>query len=315
MEHDWRWSGATGTIIIIGVTARETGMANGSAEYPLPLPKLRDLSKAGLLRRKRQRLTDPFRIVHGLSSLKLLGKKFLFPGLDLHTRCRYQSLPSLICGGDLETLDAGFGNGALSYAAYRKGNRILGVSFSQREVTATRAFFDFLHVPRQRAEFQLMNIYHLRQLNRKFDQIICTETLEHISRDKEVVQIFSDLLRPGGRLILCCPYQRHPINALGRTDEPETGGHVRDGYTLESYRSLLDPVGLKITKTVGLGFPLLCRLELLLQKTRAWLGDIGSLPLFFFMLPLTWLDRPDPPVPLSLCVTAEKQVPPCGFAS
>src|SRR5687768_18193414 len=56
-----------------------------------------------------------------------------------------------------------------------------------------------------------------------------------------------------------------------RTDEPETGYHVRDGYTLDGYRALLEPAGLTITHSVGLGSPLLCRLDWCLRHIRLWL--------------------------------------------
>jgi len=241
-----------------------------------------------------------------LSRLKLAGKRLLYPGLDLHTRCRYRYLTPLIRGGPLDTLDAGFGNGALSYAAFRKGNRVLGVSFSAREVRDTGAFFAALGVPPEQVELCEMNIYELHRLGRRFDQIICSETLEHIARDGEVAAMFEELLRPGGRLILCCPHALHPEHALGRTDEPETGYHVRDGYTLESYGALLAPTSLRITHVLGLGSRLLCQLDWLLRHARLYVGDLGALPLFLAMAGLTRLDRPNPPVPFSLAIVAEK---------
>jgi 2-polyprenyl-3-methyl-5-hydroxy-6-metoxy-1,4-benzoquinol methylase len=115
--------------------------------------------------------------------LKLFAKQILFPGLDLHTRCRYRFLSPLLRPGNLETLDAGFGNGALSYAAYRKGNRVIGLTLWEREVQDTVALFDRMNVPRDRVELRRMDIYDLRTLGRTFDQIVCSETLEHIARD------------------------------------------------------------------------------------------------------------------------------------
>jgi SAM-dependent methyltransferase len=226
--------------------------------------------------------------------------------LDLHTRCRYRFLPEYIRAGSIDTLDAGSGNGALSYAAYRKGNRVLGVSFHQREVDDTTALFRYIGVPSDAVQFRQMNIYDLVNLGRTFDQIICSETLEHIRRDREVVQMFSELLVPGGRLLLCCPHAVHPEHNLGRIDEPETGYHVRDGYTLESYRNLLEPAGLRITKALGVGSPLLCSLDKLLRGIRHKVGDPGAFPFFLALLPLTWFDYLNPKMPFSLAVIAEK---------
>lgn len=237
---------------------------------------------------------------------KLLAKKYLFPGLDLHTRCRYAKLPALFLEGELETLDAGFGNGALSFAAYKKGNRVIGISNRQPEINATRQLFDWLGIPRSAIELHYLNIYDLQGLNRTFDQIICSETLEHITRDQEVISTFADLLRPKGRLILCCPYALHPQHAMGRIHQPEDGGHVRDGYTLESYSVLLETAGLTVVQKLGLGAPVLCSIDRIERWFRNRFGDLMTLPLFFAVLPLTWLDYVNPEVPFSLAVVAEK---------
>jgi SAM-dependent methyltransferase len=237
-----------------------------------------------------------------------MAKRLLFPGLDLHTRCRYKFLPDLFLAGDIETLDAGCGNGALSYAAYKKGNRVLGVSYVKREVDDTNQLFAWMGISRERLDLVELNLYQLQTLNRKFDQIICSETLEHIRRQEEVVASFAAMLRPGGRLVLSCPNAPHPENALGRgPDAPEDGGHVRDGYTLESYRELLEPAGFEVKSHLGLGSPLLCRLDNAVRQVRNKLGDVWSIPLFILFLPLTLLDYRNPKVPLSLVVVAEKK--------
>jgi len=54
--------------------------------------------------------------------MRLWGKRLMFPGLDLHTRCRYRRLPKFFREGAIVTLDAGCGNAALCYAAYQPGN-------------------------------------------------------------------------------------------------------------------------------------------------------------------------------------------------
>lgn len=126
----------------------------------------------------------------------------LFPGLDLTTRCRYRWLPPLFKAGPIETLDVGFGNGAFSLAAARKGNRVTAISFDQGQVDKAKSFFGS---DNERINFLCLNAYKLRDLGRQFDQIICLETLEHIRDDRGMVRLFYDLLRPGGTLQLCCP--------------------------------------------------------------------------------------------------------------
>ena len=74
--------------------------------------------------------------------MKMFVKRILFPGMDLHTRWRYKQLPHFFETGAVDTLDAGCGNGALAYAAYRNGNRVLGVSLDEEQILRTQAYFD-----------------------------------------------------------------------------------------------------------------------------------------------------------------------------
>lgn len=242
-----------------------------------------------------------------VTKLTLLAKWLLFPGLDLHTRCRNRILPRFFRPGPIDTLDAGCGNGALAFAAYKTGNRVLGVTYSSKETEKALALFSFLRTDPARLTFQTYNLYDLPKLGRQFDQIICSETLEHIRQDQLVVRHFYNLLRQGGILHLCCPYALHPEHHLGRTDNPEDGGHVRDGYTLESYRALLEPAGFELVKSAGLGSPLFVQLDKAIRYLRNKGGDALALPLFLLSWPLQLFDFLDPPAPFSLYVQAVKK--------
>ena len=239
--------------------------------------------------------------------LKRLGKRLLFPGLDLNTRCRYRHLPQYFRKGPIETLDAGCGNGALVYAAYGLGNRVLGVTSDPQQVQEDRRFFSSIGADLSRIRFEVRSLYDLVDINQQFDQIICSETLEHIRQDALIISHFHQILRPGGVLHLCSPFALHPRHHLGRIDNLEDGGHVRDGYTLESYRTLLQPIGFEIVKQVGLGSPLLELIDRPIRFLRnTWGGDALALPLFLLTWPLQLLDRPNPKVPFSLYVQAVK---------
>lgn len=241
-------------------------------------------------------------------ALVSLADRWVFPGLDLHNRCRYHFFSRFFRPGPVETLDAGCGNGALSYAAYKRGNKVLGITFNPEETAKARARFSAFGVDPSRLQFRTLNLYNLSELDRTFDQIICSETLEHIRKDSEIVRHFYKLLRPGGVLHLCCPNAMHPQHRLGRVDNPEDGGHVRDGYTLESYRLLLEPAGFEIVKSIGVGSPLLARLDWVLIAVRIRWGDMLALPVFLSMCPLLALDYLDPPMPFSLYVQAVKRL-------
>ena len=239
--------------------------------------------------------------------VRLWGKRFLFPGLDVHTRSRYRFLTRYLKKGPLDTLDAGCGNGALSYAAYQRGNRVLGVTMEPSQIQKDTEYFSFLGTDPKRLKFELLNLYDLPKLQQQFDQIICSETLEHISRHELVVRYFYNLLRENGTLHLCCPYSEHPGNK-GRVCTDETvGWHVRDGYTMESYRALLEPAGFQIAKSAGFGSPLLVKLGDFIQPVMSERGFAFALPLFLLTWPLQLLDYPNPAVPLSLYVQCVKK--------
>lgn len=239
--------------------------------------------------------------------IRLWGKRLLFPGLDLHTRSRYRFLTRYFREGPIDTLDAGCGNGALSYAAYRRGNRVLGVNMDSGQVRKATEYFSFLGTDPDRLKFKVWNLYDLPQIREKFDQIICSETLEHITRDQLVVQYFYDALREGGVLHLCCPYSDHPGNKGRVCTDESVGWHVRDGYTMESYRALVEPAGFQIVKSGGFGSPLLVELVSVIQPVFSRKGIAFALPFFLLSWPLQLLDYENPRVPWSLYVQCVKK--------
>jgi hypothetical protein len=89
------------------------------------------------------------------------------------------------------------------------------------------------------------------------------------------------------------------------TDET-VGWHVRDGYTLGSYRKLLEPLGFRIVRSAGLGSPLLVKLADRIQSLWNRKGFAAALPLFLLTWPLQFLDYINPEVPLSLYVECVK---------
>jgi SAM-dependent methyltransferase len=215
-------------------------------------------------------------------------------------------LPRFFRPGAVDTLDAGCGNGALAYAAYRLGNRVIGITNDPGQVEKAQRYFRALGLDERRLSFALCDLYDLPRLGRQFDQVICSETLEHIRRDDVVVGHFYDCLRPGGSLHLCAPYALHPEHAQGRHDGPEDGSHVRDGYTFETYASLLNPRGFDIVAQLGLGSPALIYADRLVRAMRNVAGDAAALPAFVLTYPMQLLDYTNPRVPYSVYVMAKK---------
>lgn len=242
----------------------------------------------------------------------------LFPGLNLHARLRYKTLPRYFGrpanGEERLVLDAGCGNGMLAYQSCLLGNRVIGISVKEGEITRNKRLFnEFLGIPPQRLEFRLHNLYEVRKLGFAFDEIICTEVLEHIERDAEVCQSFFELLKPGGTLHLCCPNAEHPDNRSHELDEAEAGGHVRAGYTWESYAQLLEPIGFQITLRQGLGGPIRQACNKRITQAQRIVNRSCGLALFTALAWCPILDPAEPKTPLSLYLQAQKaEAAPCA---
>lgn len=239
-------------------------------------------------------------------------KWWLFPGINLHARLRYKLLPAQFgaapAGDKRLVLDAGCGNGMLSYKSHLKGNRVRGVSIKEGEVAGCRRLFhDFLGVPSEQLAFEVQNLYALDDLDGQVDEIICSEVLEHITDDRGMLHRFWTMLKPGGVLHLCCPNADHPDHQVATLDKTESGGHVRNGYTLEAYRSLLEPAGFRILDTLGLGGPIRQAFNKRIIRGEIRWGFPAAFLLFLVALPLLPFDTDSPRAPYSIYVRAVKQ--------
>jgi SAM-dependent methyltransferase len=173
----------------------------------------------------------------------LYAKRLLYPGTDVATRQR-RVFTRHFRTGDIATLDVGCGNGAFSFAAYEKGNRVLGVDLDGQNIARCREYAEFLGVDAKRCRFEVANVYELDRLGEGFDQAIAFEVLEHLARDDEAVRGIASLLSPGGALHVSSPYlNRRPYHGEVLTDV-EDGSHLRLGYTFDGFDQLLRGAGL-----------------------------------------------------------------------
>ena len=179
------------------------------------------------------------------------------PGPDLFTERRAVLLRKYLGKGPRMVLDCGCGNGWFSYMAYKSGARVLGISLRADEVEKAREMYNvFMGLPKDKMDFQHMNAYEMGTLNldNQVDEIICFETLEHIKEDRRVCEIFYKMLKKNGVLHLSCPNSRHPRWQKEQLDiDSRWSGHVREGYTMDSYRALLEPLGFEIVGSEGMG--------------------------------------------------------------
>ena len=189
--------------------------------------------------------------------MKEFIKWLVFPGTNLHARERINWVPNHF-GDEIapgkRVLDAGCGNGMLSYRAWQRGAEVLGISIKDKEVEDCRRVFNRQQgIGTDKLRFENINLYELDEAEFQFDAIVCTEVLEHIVDDRSICEKFFKLLKPGGVLHVTTPNAQHPYNIAFPIDYEEKGGHVRPGYTETSYRNLLEPLGFSVQEVSGLG--------------------------------------------------------------
>lgn len=102
---------------------------------------------------------------------------------------------------------------------------------------------------------------HLPFRDGSLDCVVCSEVLEHIEKDGEVLAEISRALVPGGSLFLTCPVHSE---SFGLDDE--LVGHFRR-YEIDSLKQQLSQAGFGAFEA----WPILGPLEKMLMEKAAWL--------------------------------------------
>jgi hypothetical protein len=133
-----------------------------------------------------------------------------------------------------------------------------------------------------------------------FDQIICLETIEHVTADEELVTALATMLEAGGRLLLSTPFDGHrPLYLEERNPTPvEDGFHVRYGYSPRRLRQLAENAGLEVASEAFISgvvsqklINVMRRLTRRIGFAGAWLLVLPLRTLVVFDVPLTRLLR------------------------
>lgn len=187
---------------------------------------------------------------HGNLLVKLFGRPMTVVFGDAAVIDRYNWLKRNLRRGNLRTLDAGCGSGAFALYAASVGNDTVGISFDDRnnQVATERAGILGL----KNAKFITANLNNLGQIRQElgvFDQIICSEVIEHIMDDRKLAKNIAALLKPGGRLLLATPYKYGKFWRNAVVSPVENGDHVRIGYDAIDLGLIFKDAGLEIVKT------------------------------------------------------------------
>ena len=197
--------------------------------------------------------------------------------------------------GALRTFDAGCGNGAFSIYAAKRGNQVVAASFSPREQADARRRAHTLGV--EGIDFRQIDLREIeahRESLGSFDQIICFETIEHLTDDDALVRSLAAMLAPGGRLLLTTPFEGHrPLFTEDRHPSPvEDGSHVRFGYSAERLRQIAEGAGLTVESEAFISGVISQKLTDLMRRLTARLGRLPAWAIMLPLRPLVVLDAP-----------------------
>jgi len=249
--------------------------------------------------------------------LRIFGWRFLLITGDPCVLDRWLWLRRQLRAGATRTFDAGCGNGGFSIYAARIGNAVVAASFQASEQESARRRADLLGV--SGIDFRVIDLRDLDDHHDAlglFDQIICLETIEHVSDDEGLVRSLAAMLEPGGRIVLSTPFDRHrPLYTEDPHPSPvEDGSHVRYGYSQQRLREIVESAGLQV-EAGSESFISGVVSQKLTDLMRRLSARIGLFPAWLTVLPLRVLVVLDAPLSrvlryprLSVALCAVKRV-------
>lgn len=164
---------------------------------------------------------------------------------DLHSHIRWRFIKNYINLGAQTTLDIGCGAGILLFEMAKNLPNITAVGVDINEESIE-------HANQIKNKLKLKNlIFHCLDITRSFsrldncfEQVLLIDVLEHVVEDEKLIAAVSNILKPGGNLIISVPTPNYP-KIFGIEFHKEIG-HVRDGYWMEELIEMLGKHGLSI---------------------------------------------------------------------
>lgn len=117
------------------------------------------------------------------------------------TRWRLRLINSLLNFNPKEiVLDAGCGDGFISYKMSRKVNKVVGVDISKKLIDENKKFSD------NKISFECIDLNNLsKKINQEFDKMICMDVLEHAHGFINIINNFSKVLKKNGTFLATIP--------------------------------------------------------------------------------------------------------------
>src|ERR1700730_2255776 len=225
--------------------------------------------------------------------LRAFGWKPLLIHGDPSVLDRWLWLRRHLRSGRVRTFDAGCGNGAFSIYAAHSGNEVISASFSERELEDARRRAERLGLTGVDVrKLDLRELGDHRASLGRFDQIICSETIEHLTDDLGLLRTLSEMLEPGGQLLLTTPFEGHrPLYSEERHPSPvEDGSHVRYGYSAQQLRAIVEAAGLEVRDESFVSGLVSQKLTNLMRRLTLRFGRVTGWLIVLPLRPLAMLD-------------------------
>lgn len=124
--------------------------------------------------------------------------------IDFITDFLQHSLPS-----NANILDVGCGNGVISRHLGRFGFNVTGIDVSEKAIEKAQALNKYSNV-----KFMTKSAEELIAEGAKYDAIICSEVLEHLSNPDALLDVLNKSLLRNGKLIITVPNGKGPRESL-----------------------------------------------------------------------------------------------------
>lgn len=155
-----------------------------------------------------------------------------------------------LIGSNKKILDVGCGSGLLGQALKNKNNYVIGLDLSEQAISLAKSRLNEAYI------CDITNQENLNFLEKNsFDYIIFADVLEHLYNPEKILKNFSNLLKPGGHIIVSLPniacWSIRLKLLFGNFQYQETGildkTHIRF-FTKKTAIKLLEQTGFLIEK-------------------------------------------------------------------
>ncbi|MEK7095293.1 MAG: class I SAM-dependent methyltransferase [Patescibacteria group bacterium] len=152
-------------------------------------------------------------------------------------------------------LDYGCGVGTLTYYFSRIFKESTGVDVSEKAISIAKESVSDVDQSKSTIKFLTVKNFKIKANKNKYDLIICSEVIEHVSNDRELIKKIFMYLKKGGMLFLSTPSSQAPLFRMGLLKKFDARvGHLRR-YSQINLVNLIESEKFqikKIIKTEGL---------------------------------------------------------------